>query len=156
MRIDVSGAPLPPALRAALAQAAWAVAWTVFFVGLLVAATATLVWLRARGRRTRDHATPSQSLVRKRLRSVPDDADARWRELVRDLEREPTRARATAVRDELRARAGARMDETLADLARRGALHGAAGAALTAVERASFCEEEHVAEAVHEALPYLC
>ena len=39
--------------------------------------------------------------------------------------------------------------------ARRGVLQGSDGPALTAMERATFCEDEHVAQAVREALPFL-
>ena len=83
--------------------------------------------------------------------------DARLREFVDALEREPTRGRAAAVRDELRARAGAREDETLSDLVVRGAFAGLPGAfaALQAIERAVFCEDANVERYVREALPYL-
>lgn len=85
----------------------------------------------------------------------PPDPNARMRELVAELEREPTRANALRVRHALRAGLGARDDETYADLASR---HGASPAALrtlAAVERAAFCEDDRVADAVREALPFL-
>ena len=87
----------------------------------------------------------------------PDEWETRMRELVAALEREPTRARAVAVRAALRERVGARDEETLADLVARNAAngHGATLAALSAVERAAFCEEARVVDAVREALPFL-
>jgi hypothetical protein len=73
------------------------------------------------------------------------------------LEREPTRANAVAVREALRRHVGARDEETLADLVARNATNGQLSTlvALTAIERAAFCEEERVPEAAREALPYL-
>jgi hypothetical protein len=92
---------------------------------------------------------------------VPLAADADLRppdfgSLVEALSQEPTRERVFAVRRALRNRANAREDETLADLVRRRALpDGPAVVALAAVERASFCEETRLPEAIAEALPYL-
>jgi hypothetical protein len=73
------------------------------------------------------------------------------------LELEPTRPRALAVREALRRYLGARDEETLADLVNRNAANGKPKllAALGAVERAVFCEDSRIAEAVREALPYL-
>jgi ABC-type amino acid transport substrate-binding protein len=87
----------------------------------------------------------------------PDDPAARYTSLVAALAEEPTRERALAVRAALRERVGARENETLADLrARRAGGNGATTlAALGAVERAAFCEDERVAAAVGEALPFL-
>jgi hypothetical protein len=88
--------------------------------------------------------------------AAPDPA-ARYRELVAALEREPSRARALAVRAELRRDAGARAEETLGDLEARGALRGRPQAlsALRAIEHAAFCEDANVERAVREAIPYL-
>jgi hypothetical protein len=86
-----------------------------------------------------------------------DEWETRMRELVAALEREPTRPRAVAVRAALRERVGARDEETLGDLVARNAANGrgATLAALSAVERAAFCEDARVVEAVREALPFL-
>jgi hypothetical protein len=87
----------------------------------------------------------------------PVDPDARYRSLVDALEREPTRAHAVAVREELRAKAGARSEETLGDLLARGAFadRPQARAALRAIEVPVFCEDANVELAVREALPFL-
>jgi hypothetical protein len=89
--------------------------------------------------------------------AVEADWATRIARLVAELEREPTRAHAVAVREALRQHVGAREKETLADLVARDAANGQPGtlAALAAVERAAFCEEERVPAAVVEALPYL-
>jgi hypothetical protein len=77
-------------------------------------------------------------------------------ELIEALAREPTRLRAMAVRDALRASLGARDDETYADLIARHVLEDRnLRAAYGAVERATFCEDARVAEAAREALPFL-
>ena len=87
------------------------------------------------------------------LRAAPNDEIER---LVAALAREPTRTGVRALRQALRVRASARDDETLADLVARHALPEASGtAALAAVERAAFCEEAELPQAVREALPYL-
>ncbi len=77
--------------------------------------------------------------------------------LTEALAREPTRARAIAVREALRRHVGARDEETLADLVARNAANGQPNTlvALAAIERAAFCEEARVPEAAREALPYL-
>ncbi len=77
-------------------------------------------------------------------------------DLVDALARDPTRARAVAVREALRAQVGAGEDETLADLIARGAVaNDKTLAALRAIERATFCEDARVEDAVREALPFL-
>jgi hypothetical protein len=85
------------------------------------------------------------------------DWETRLRDAVDALAREPTRANAIAVREALRAHVGAREEETFADLAARNATNGRSEtlAALAAVERAAFCEDARVPEAVREALPFL-
>jgi hypothetical protein len=89
--------------------------------------------------------------------AAPPDPYARFRELVVALEREPTRVRAVAVREELRSEVGAGADETLEDISARGALRGRPGvlAALRAIEVPAFCEDANVENAVREALPFL-
>ena len=87
---------------------------------------------------------------------VPD-WERRLRDAVDALVREPTRTNAIAVREALRAHVGAREEETFADLVARNATNGRSEtlAALAAVERAAFCEDARVPEAVREALPFL-
>jgi hypothetical protein len=74
--------------------------------------------------------------------------------LIARLAAEPTRANVVAVRDALRRRIGARPDETFGDLLARGA--GGADrdllAAMSAIERAAFCEQARLSEAVADAL----
>ncbi len=122
-------------------------------VALFLAIAGAVLWrLRPRARHAvvRDSAPPS-AVARAPQREPPE-----FEQLVAALAREPTRERVTALRHALRARAQARDDETLADLLARDALPEAAGtAALTAVERAAFCEDTQLPQAVREALPYL-
>jgi hypothetical protein len=81
----------------------------------------------------------------------------RLAQLLASLRDEPSRARALAVREELRRRADAREGETLGDLLARGAAgkDGALAEALRAVEPAVFVDEPYVAEEVRRALPVL-
>ncbi len=77
--------------------------------------------------------------------------------LIARLGAEPTRANVVAVREALRKRIGAQPDETFGDLLARGA----AGedrellAAMNAIERAAFCEQQRLGEAVQDALRVL-
>jgi hypothetical protein len=85
----------------------------------------------------------------------PPDPNAALRALADALAHEPTRANALRLRQAMRATMDARDDETFGDLARRGAAEPPRLAALGAVERAAFCEDERVPDAVREALPSL-
>lgn len=149
VRVRIAPAPFVDAVQATFVQAAWLAARFAALGVLLVGAAVALAFVRGRARGTRVAAPVSTTSM------ASTGPDERLRELVAMLAREPTRAHAVALRAALRERAGARADETLADLARRGATPGRAGAALAAVERASFCEDDRVAEAAREALPYL-
>ena len=77
--------------------------------------------------------------------------------LIARLAADPTRANVVAVREALRARIGATPDETFGDLLARGA----AGedrellAAMSAIERATFCEIQRLPEAIQDALRVL-
>lgn len=147
--VHVAGDALGGGTRVALIAAAWFAVWLVSF-GAFVA-LGTLLVRRLRRPRGPLAAPPAPAAAR-----VPAaDPDARFRALVEALAQEPTRPRAVAVRAVLRERAGASERETLRDLAARGALRDGAAAALAAMERATFCEEEGLADAVREALPYL-
>jgi hypothetical protein len=87
---------------------------------------------------------------------APDDG-ARWIALLAALRAEPTRERVLAIRAELRSRISAGENETLGDLAARGAC-GASPAVLQGlrgVERAAFVDDPDVTAAVREALPAL-
>ncbi|HMD02040.1 MAG TPA: BatD family protein [Candidatus Baltobacteraceae bacterium] len=74
--------------------------------------------------------------------------------LVARLSAEPTRERVVAVREAMLRQIGARPEETFADLRARGATGADPHlfAALAAVERAAFCEEQRLSEAVQDAL----
>ncbi|MDQ2908002.1 MAG: BatD family protein [Candidatus Eremiobacteraeota bacterium] len=150
--LRIVGTRLGTALQASFGRAIRLTARIAILVALLAAATLAFAWIRLRSERKRPSVAPP-------LPSAPnaphEDFGVRLRELVQALTREPTRARAVALRAALRENAGAREDETLADLRQRGALDGTSGAALAAVERASFCEDDKVADAAREALPYL-
>ncbi len=130
------------------------------FVGILVGiACAALWWGFGRRRNAAPLPAPAPAPVPPAppAPAVTADPDARYRALVDALEREPTRANAAAVREELRAKAGARAEETLGDLLARGAFADRPGArtALRAIERPVFCEDGNVESAVREALPSL-
>ncbi len=85
----------------------------------------------------------------------PPDPNAALRALADALAHDPTRANALRLRQAMRATMDARDDETFGDLAARGAADPPRLAALGAVERAAFCEDERVPDAVREALPSL-
>ena len=122
-------------------------------IALLLLLAAAALWWGYRRRPAREPALASQpGTPAVRMGEPP----AGFGSLVAALAAEPTRERVFAVRQALRERANAREDETLADLVRRRALpDGPAVVALAAVERASFCEETRLPEAIAEALPYL-
>lgn len=156
--VHVTGQPKVPAETPEpnpLTDLAWWAARSIAFLLLVAIALWALIWGLAR----RPHAVaPPPSAPPPPPAAAPVDGwETRMRELVAALEREPTRARAVAVRAALRERVGARDAETLADLVARNAAngHGATLAALSAVERAAFCEEARVVDAVREALPFL-
>jgi len=77
--------------------------------------------------------------------------------LIARLGAEPTRANVVAVRDALRRRIGARPEETFGDLLARGAVGDDREllAAMNAIERAAFCEQQRLGEAVQDALRVL-
>jgi hypothetical protein len=83
------------------------------------------------------------------------DPNARLRDLATTLGREPTRANALRMRFALRETMHARDEETLRDLMVRRAADPSRLASLAAIERAAFCEDERVSDAVREALPSL-
>jgi hypothetical protein len=85
----------------------------------------------------------------------PPDPRSRFRELIDALVREPTRSNALRLREAMREAMHAREDETLADLDARAAGTPDDRAALRAVERAAFCEDARVVDAVREATPFL-
>ena len=123
-------------------------------IALLLLVAAAALWWGYRRRPVRQAAPAPQSRLEPHAQT--GEPLARFSSLVEDLSREPTRERVLAVRRALRVRANAREDETLADLVRRRALpDGPEVVALAAVERASFCEETRLPQAIAEALPYL-
>lgn len=133
-----------------------AVRGVITFILVVVAAWA-LLW--GFGRRRARQAPPI--VAQPPPPAPPPVAPVSWATqfaaLTEALAREPTRARAVAVREALRRHVGARDEETLADLVARNAANGQRNTlvALAAIERAAFCEEERVPEAAREALPYL-
>ena len=149
--VHVAGDVLGAGGRVALVAVAWFGLWLVSFAAFVTFATLLVRWLRGRRRVAIVPAAPAPAAAA----AVPADSDTRFRALVAALAQEPTRPRVVAVRAALRDRAGAGEHETLRDLATRGALRDGDAAAMVAVERAAFCEEEHLADAVREALPYL-
>lgn len=153
-RVVVTVVAAGPAPSDVVASLLHAIA-TVLEVSAVVGSSAfALVWGYRQLRGPAPVAQPQPAVP---SRAIEDDsARERFAKLVAALAREPTRARVVAVRAELRARAGARDDETLADLlARRRSPTEPDFDALRAIERAAFCRDDDVAVAVAEALPYL-
>lgn len=132
---------------------ALAVAAVCALVIIVVAGAGAWLILRVRPRRSPAPVTRLDIAAEPLAPPAPKPA---LRDLIEALAREPTRARAFALRASLRAGVGARDDETYADLVARRAIGDAAAlAAFRAVERAAFCEDARVAEAAREALTYL-
>ncbi|MGH7729258.1 MAG: hypothetical protein ACREM2_10800 [Vulcanimicrobiaceae bacterium] len=134
----------------------WAALHAFFVVAIVGCIVFTAVWLVARRLFGVPAARPAAPPPAQLPAAVADD-DARLAALVGALEREPSRLRAIAVREELRRRLGARERETLADLVARHASNGRVATleALRAIEVAAFCEDERVVRSVREALPFL-
>jgi len=134
-----------------------AVLRAIVFLGLLGLAAVAIFWGFSRRRHPTapaEQATPA--VIPPPAPVAPAEQSATLSELLAALVREPTRARALAVRGALRAELGAQESETLADLtARAQPQHAQTLAALAALENAAFCEDERVLELVGEALPFL-
>jgi len=158
--LEVTGQPKPAETlqpnNDAVTDTLWAAARALGLLGLVAVALFAMIWGFGQGvRGPRRHAqtpTPPPPAPTSEI-----DWDARLRALVDALARDPTRARAVAVRAVLRTRLGAGEEETFADLVARNAANGRPETivALSAIERAVFCEEARVADAVQEALPFL-
>ena len=139
-----------------LADLLWAGLRAILIFILVAIALWALLW-GYRKRRVEPPALPPPVAPPPAV-TAPEIAWAeRLRQLGAALAAEPTRARALAVRGELRAHIGAGERETIADLTRRNAASGDTHlmTALVAVERAAFCEDAFVADAAREAVPYL-
>ncbi len=131
-----------------------------FLIVIFVAAFAfAVVWAIAMWRkpapRRRGAVSPYVAPAAPAAPAQPPDSNAALRALADALAHEPTRANALRLRQAMRATMDARDDETFGDLAARGAADPRRLAALGAVERAAFCEDERVPDAVREALPSL-
>lgn len=148
--------PAPPHVPTWLWPVLWSIVLAIAPLVLVGFAAWALIWGFGRGKRAAARAPVVVSAPPSASASFVDPAE-HIRALVADLAREPTRARALAVRAALRRLVGARDDETLADLARRRDMADRVRVlqALRAIERASFCEDERVVHAVTEALPSL-
>jgi hypothetical protein len=85
---------------------------------------------------------------------VPIDEAERWRAVVVMLSAQPTRKNVIAVRVILRDLAHARADEAFGELLARVAAHTdpAMLDVMRAVERAAFIDDEHLPEAVRDAI----
>jgi len=119
---------------------------------LVGAAAYALLW--GFGRRPRPKAQPPIPVSQPIAPPAPVDP---LPQLIAALAAERTRPRVLAVRDEIRRRIGAREDETLGDLLRRGAAGSdrALVDVLRAVERASFIDDDQLPGAIDEALAAL-
>ncbi|MGP6157890.1 MAG: hypothetical protein ACLPYS_10370 [Vulcanimicrobiaceae bacterium] len=140
---------LPPWLRDVLLSVLRQIALLVF----ALAAVLALVWALAR--RKPRAVIPATAVATPAPAPPPNGAT--WQSVVAALAGDPTRPRVVTVREALRKRVGARDEETLADLfARRAAGNDARlRGALLGIERASFCEDARLAEAVRDVLPLL-
>jgi hypothetical protein len=147
-------APAPPQLPTWLRPVLWSIVLAILPLVLVVLAAWALIWGFGRGKRS---TARTSVFVPPPAPAIFIDPADHIRRLVAELARDPSRVRALAVRAALRALVGARDDETLADLTRRRDMTERVRVleALRAIERASFCEDERVAQAVAEALPSL-
>lgn len=121
---------------------------------LAIAAIIVLVLIWGMGLPRRKRPAPTYLLVPPAPAPPPPpppDPDATLRAAIAALAREPTRPRVLAVRDLLRARAGARSDETLSAVTARVRHDPALVAALAAVERPAFVDDGAVALAASQA-----
>jgi hypothetical protein len=122
--------------------------------GLVALALLAIRW--AFGRKAPPAAVRAPAPAAAPVAAAPPPA-ADFGALIARLSAEPTRVNVVAVRDALRARVGARERETLSDLIARRAVGNdpALLGALFAIERAAFCEDDRLPEAVRDALPHL-
>ena len=153
--ITVTGAPFVDPLHDMVSGFVFG-ALRAFLIFLFVAvAVFALIWGFVTRRRKNPVAPAAPAYVAPAPYASPPDPAARLRALADELAREPTRANALRLRQALRDRLNARDEETYADLLARRAGEPRDLAALGAVERPAFCEDERVADAVREALPSL-
>jgi hypothetical protein len=148
----VPAAPLSNGLPPQLREVLLGMLRQILLLLVALAALASALWVLLR-RRPR---SPVPLLPGSAPAHAASDG-ASWRSLLASLAAEPTRPRVVAVREALRRRVGAREEETLSDLLARPAAGADDGvrAALKALERAAFCEDAQVVEAVREGLPLL-
>jgi hypothetical protein len=151
--IDVTGAAPDPVGDTISNFLFGAIRGAIVFV-LVVVGVFALIWGFASRRRT-SMPPPPPAVPYVPVAQPPPDPLARFRELVDELARDPSRANVRKVRDAMRASVGARDEETFGDLAARHAAEPAVLDALGAVERAAFCEDDRVADAAREAIPFL-
>jgi hypothetical protein len=151
--LDVSGPPGDPLGDGITSFFFGAIRAGVVFV-LVVIGVFALIWGFASRRRSPSAVGPLASAYVAPVEAAADPF-ARYRELVDALAREPSRANVLRVREAMRAGMFARDEETYGDLVARGAADPTVLDALRAVERAAFCEDDRVADAAREALPFL-
>ncbi len=152
--VNVVGVPVPDQNGGVFEGLAFGILRAALILALVGIALFALVWGFALRRRKPRPAFASAPAFVPGPEPSPDP-DAWLRDLARTLEQDPSRASALRVRHALRAAMTARETETFADLRARGAAPPAQLAALGAVERAAFCEDDRVADAVREAVPFL-
>jgi hypothetical protein len=152
--VNVVGVSAPDQNGGVLAGFAFGILRAALILALVGIALFALVWgFALRGRKPQPVAAGAPAFAP--APAPAPDPDAWLRDLARSLEADPSRASALRVRHALRDAMTASETETFADLRARGAAPPAQLAALGAVERAAFCEDERVADAVREAVPFL-
>jgi hypothetical protein len=157
VRVSVGG-PSALANTGAVARELWSeIGDALGFVGALALIAIAIIGLVLFSRRRRARRPVAAEPVQQvQAASVIDD-DARWRTMLSNLRVRPSRARVEAVRTVLRERIGAREAETFGDLVARGAQmeEPSAMEALRLVERAAFVDDDHLPQAVDDAMPAL-
>ena len=152
IKVEADGDSWLSSWLAALGGVIWPLLRLAGIVAFAALALGAIAWAFGRPRRPRP--TPPPAVVVEPAQPPPVGD---FGLLIARLAAEPTRANVVAVREALRNRIGAKPDETFGDLLARGA----AGddrellAAMSAIERATFCEHQRLPEAVQDALRVL-
>jgi hypothetical protein len=152
IKVEADGDSWLSSWLAALSGVIWPLVRLAAIVALAGLALAAIVWAFGRPRRPKSAPPPAPVVPTAQPPPVED-----FGLLIARLAADPTRANVIAVREALRTRIGASPDETFGDLLARGA----AGedrellAAMSAIERATFCEYVRLPEAIQDALRVL-
>jgi hypothetical protein len=153
IKVETDGDSWLSSWLAALSGLIWPLLRIAGVVALAALALGAIAWAFGRPRRPKPAPPPAVPVAEVAQPAPLEDFGL----LIARLAADPTRANVVAVREALRARIGATPDETFGDLLARGA----AGedrellAAMSAIERATFCEIQRLPEAIQDALRVL-